>query len=200
MTHSLKRSNPFGDQEKEDENEAAEEEILSPNSKRRRINCEHDDRANVLPTVMEVMGGGSSRKTGHTSYDINDNWDREERVQVLLQRYEKARSEISGSDKWDEEQRKVHKLIYMRGEHPMLDYSWRYNFRMWGVDTGVYAPEGTKKQLAIRSLKSEFKGTSMMVRVPPGAVRATDLIYPNSCQGARGFVRSHFAGQTMDRS
>lgn len=76
--------------------------------------------------------------------------------------YNKAVSLIDGSNEWNEDQKKLHKLIYMRGLHPMMPSWWRMSFKMWGVTQphldDVFAPNYSRKRVAIHAYGSEMAG------------------------------------------
>ncbi|KAK4141085.1 uncharacterized protein C8A04DRAFT_14374 [Dichotomopilus funicola] len=77
--------------------------------------------------------------------------------------YNTAVSRIDGSNEWNEDQKKLHKLIYMRGLHPMMPSWWRMSFKMWGVTQphldDVFAPNYSRKRVAIHAHGNEMAAT-----------------------------------------
>jgi hypothetical protein len=96
------------------------------------------------------------------SYSTNSNWDEYGSVPTLLKEYEDVVAGLEGNESWNEEQRKLHQLIYMRGFHPMMHSWWRMNFKMWGITQesmdDVFAPPGNQKRLAIHAFGNEVAG------------------------------------------
>ncbi|KAL2160439.1 hypothetical protein VTH06DRAFT_1612 [Thermothelomyces fergusii] len=63
----------------------------------------------------------------------SSDWDDYGTLPLTLDEYERVVDGIEGSEDWNEDQRKLHKLIYLRGLHPMMPSWWRLSFKMWGV-------------------------------------------------------------------
>ncbi|KAK3400093.1 hypothetical protein B0T20DRAFT_350193 [Sordaria brevicollis] len=105
-----------------------------------------------------------TRLTRETSrnpnYSSNSNWDQYEEVPRHMQDYAKVIKRVSGYEEWNEEQRHLHKLIFLRGLHPVMPASWRWSFKMWGIAEGnlaqVFAPENSKKEVIIKSYGNEL--------------------------------------------
>ncbi|KAK3688380.1 hypothetical protein B0T22DRAFT_151844 [Podospora appendiculata] len=87
--------------------------------------------------------------------DVNSDWDDYGQTPGLLEEYDRVLREIPGTKQWNATQKKIHKLIWLRGHHPVLPSWWRISFRMWGVTQGhlnhVFAPPGSKKRVAIHA-------------------------------------------------
>lgn len=106
----------------------------------------------------------STRLTRETSrnpiYSINSNWDQYEEVPRHMQDYAKVIKRVSGYEDWNEEQRHLHKLIFLRGLHPVMPASWRWSFKMWGIAEGnlaqVFAPEDSEKEVIIKAYGNEL--------------------------------------------
>ncbi|KAK3323632.1 hypothetical protein B0T19DRAFT_210625 [Cercophora scortea] len=97
-------------------------------------------------------GGGDGKKEDK---DSDSDWDGYGQTPDLLEEYERALDKIPGSKQWNEIQKKLHKLIWLRGNHPVLPSWWRISLKMWGVTQGhldhVFAPPGSKKRVAIHA-------------------------------------------------
>ncbi|KAK1776069.1 hypothetical protein QBC45DRAFT_228551 [Copromyces sp. CBS 386.78] len=106
----------------------------------------------------------SKRLTRETSrnpaYSSNSNWDQYEEVPRHLVDYAKVIKHVSGYEDWNEEQRHLHKLIFLRGLHPVMPASWRWSFKMWGIAEGnlthVFAPDDSRKEVVIKAYGNEL--------------------------------------------
>ncbi|EGZ73118.1 hypothetical protein NEUTE2DRAFT_85911, partial [Neurospora tetrasperma FGSC 2509] len=106
----------------------------------------------------------SMRLTRETSrnpaYSTNSNWDEYVEVPLHLQDYAKVIKRVSGYEDWNEEQRHLHKLIFLRGLHPVMPASWRWSYKMWGIAednlTHVFAPEDSRKEVIIKAYGNEL--------------------------------------------
>ena len=96
-------------------------------------------------------------------YSTNSNWDEYGEVPRHMRDYEKVIEGIGGYEVWNGEQRHLHKLIFLRGLHPVMPASWRWSYKMWGIAEGnvtnVFAPEDSKKEVVIRAYGNELAGT-----------------------------------------
>jgi hypothetical protein len=140
-------SSPLKRRRDEDDDEVGEEEG-SPMKRQRLLPLK---RRPLASTVMDIDPVAPPITEGEVAEEEDGDYS------TLEKDYDQYKAEIIGSTHWNEEQSNLHKLIYMRGEIPMLAFSWRYNFKMWGVDTKVYAKESSTEKLAISALTSEFK-------------------------------------------
>lgn len=108
-----------------------------------------------------------TRLTRETSrnpiYSTNSNWDQYEEVPRHMQDYAKVIKRVPGYESWNEEQRHLHKLIFLRGLHPVMPASWRWSYKMWGIAEGnlaqVFAPKDSKKEVIIKAYGNELAGT-----------------------------------------
>jgi hypothetical protein len=92
----------------------------------------------------------------------SSDWDKYGSLPLAVKEYNVAFAELEGSEHWNSEQRKIHKLIYMRGLHPMLPSTWRLSFKMWGITQpeldNVFSPRNSKKRVVIHANGSELEG------------------------------------------
>jgi hypothetical protein len=92
----------------------------------------------------------------------SSDWDTYGSLPLIMGEYEAAVARLEGSYDWNEDQKKLHKLIYMRGLHPMLPSWWRLSFKMWGVTQrhldDVFTPKHSKKRVAIHAYGNEVAG------------------------------------------
>ena len=112
------------------------------------------------PATSKLLTRGSSR---NPAYSSNSNWDQYEEVSRHLVDYAKVIKNVSGYEEWNEEQRHLHKLIFLRGLHPVMPASWRWSFKMWGIAEGnltqVFAPDDSRKEVIIKAYGNELAGT-----------------------------------------
>ena len=92
----------------------------------------------------------------------SSDWDSYGDLPRTMAQYEASVAQLEGSEDWNEDQRKLHKLIYMRGLHPMMPSWWRVSFKMWGVTQphldDVFTPKHSKKRVAIHAYGNEVAG------------------------------------------
>lgn len=92
---------------------------------------------------------------------VSSNWDNYGDLPLTLDEYEMTLARLD--EQWNANQKKLHKLIYMRGLHPMMPSWWRMNFKMWGVTQphldDVFTPKYSKKRVAIHAYGHELAGT-----------------------------------------
>lgn len=123
--------------------------------------------------IFEIRGGaGLSRARSDTSTGLSgeessiriDDWDNYRNLKKFLPEYQQAVAGIDGYRNWNDDQKKVHKLGYMRGLHPMIPSWWRMNFRMWGITQEefdhVFTSPRSHKRVAIHAYGSEVDGKS----------------------------------------
>ncbi|KAK3318649.1 hypothetical protein B0H66DRAFT_246308 [Apodospora peruviana] len=126
-----------------------------------------------IETSIELHGGAlfqvtkgkppSSSTTdsedGGGDYVGISDWDEYGSVPEELLEYKKKVAALEGSSGWNADQRKLHKLIFMRGLHPMIPSWWRMSFRMWGITQeeldDVFTPPGSKKRVVIHAYSNE---------------------------------------------
>lgn len=93
---------------------------------------------------------------------ISSNWDYYGDLPLTMAEYDRAAAKLEGSEKWNPDQKKLHKLIYMRGLHPILPSWWRVSLRMWGVTQpqldDLFTPKNSKKKVAIHAHGNEVAG------------------------------------------
>ncbi|KAK0672708.1 hypothetical protein QBC41DRAFT_13661 [Cercophora samala] len=91
-------------------------------------------------------------------YDTSSDWDTYGTIPQLIGDYEEGVSRLEGSEDWNTDQRKVHKLIFLRGLHPMIPSNWKMCFRTWGINQphldDVFTPEDSEKRVVIHAYKS----------------------------------------------
>lgn len=85
--------------------------------------------------------------------DDNGDWPNYGCVPDLLDEWERFVELIEGSEDWNALQRKVHRLIYLRGLHPVIPSTWKLSFKMWGISQPqldhVFAPADSDKKVVI---------------------------------------------------
>ncbi|CAP71469.1 uncharacterized protein PODANS_6_1710 [Podospora anserina S mat+] len=90
-------------------------------------------------------------------YDTNSDWDDYGTISQIIGDYEEGVSRLEGYDDWNEDQKKVHKLIYLRGLHPMIPSNWKICFKMWGINQphldDVFTPSDCEKRVVIHAYK-----------------------------------------------
>ncbi|KAH6856425.1 hypothetical protein B0I37DRAFT_75370 [Chaetomium sp. MPI-CAGE-AT-0009] len=93
-------------------------------------------------------------------YSTSSDWDDYGTLPLTMDEYDEAVARMEGSDGWNADQKKLHKLIYMRGLHPMMPSWWRVNFKMWGITQPhldhVFTPKHSKKRVAIHAYGNEL--------------------------------------------
>lgn len=92
------------------------------------------------------------------AHSTSSDWDDYGSLPVIVGDYEEVLARIEGSDDWNADQKKLHKLIYLRGLHPMIPSHWRLCFKMWGITApildDVFTPKSSRKRTAIRAYGS----------------------------------------------
>lgn len=95
-------------------------------------------------------------------YSTSSDWDNYGSLPLTTAEYNLHIAGLEGSDDWNEDQRKLYRLNYMRGLHPMLPSWWRIGFKMWGVTQphldDVFTPKFSKKRVAIHAYGNEMAG------------------------------------------
>ncbi|KAK4237743.1 hypothetical protein C8A03DRAFT_15745 [Achaetomium macrosporum] len=139
----------------------------------------------------------ASSDDGSTSSD----WDAYGSLPLIMNEYEEAAARLEGSYDWNEDQKKLHKLIYMRGLHPMLPSWWRLSFKMWGVTQphldDVFTPKHSKKRVAIHAYGNEVAATKALESLFYLSQTVTDFeeigyeskISPTVVKGIRSYIR-----------
>ncbi|KAK5657747.1 hypothetical protein OQA88_2820 [Cercophora sp. LCS_1] len=99
-------------------------------------------------------------------YETNDDWSTYGRVPQELEQYHHDLEMVDGSNDWNKEQRKVHRLVYMRGFHPMLPSTWKMSYKIWGVTqpelNDVFAPPESNKAVVISARGNEVAGAKAL--------------------------------------
>ncbi|KAL2263178.1 hypothetical protein VTK26DRAFT_7833 [Humicola hyalothermophila] len=99
-------------------------------------------------------------------YSTSSDWDNYGSLPLTNDEYIDLVARLEGSEDWNPDQRKLHRLIYMRGLHPMLPSWWRMSFRMWGVTQphldDVFTPKYSKKRVAIHAYGNEMAATKAL--------------------------------------
>lgn len=102
------------------------------------------------------------RKPIHDDFIRIDDWDYYGNVPKLLLEYEGAMSNIEGSKNWTDDQKKIHKLSFMRGHHPMIPSWWRLYYKMWGITQSelddVFTPIDDPQRVVIHAYGNELAG------------------------------------------
>lgn len=128
-------------------------------------------RISASSKSQESRGSITSRNTTQVSsrgeifnddfIRLND-WDHYGKVPKLLLEYQRAMSGIEGSRDWNDDQKIIHKLSFMRGHHPMIPSWWRGYFKMWGITQseldGVFTPITNPKRVVIHAYGNELAG------------------------------------------
>jgi len=100
-----------------------------------------------------------NRDDDDDTYSTNSDWDEYGKVKHFVDEYALSVTRVDKSELWNEDQNKIHKLIYLRGYHPLLPSWWRLNFKMWGISQerfdDLFTPRGSKKKVAIHAYGSE---------------------------------------------
>ncbi|KAK0745083.1 hypothetical protein B0T21DRAFT_97366 [Apiosordaria backusii] len=90
-------------------------------------------------------------------YETSSDWDDYGTIPEIIGEYEEGISRLEGSEDWNADQKKVHKLIFMRGLHPMIPSNWRICFKMWGINQphldDVFTPSDSEKRVVIHAYK-----------------------------------------------
>ncbi|KAK4231259.1 hypothetical protein QBC38DRAFT_440030 [Podospora fimiseda] len=85
--------------------------------------------------------------------DTGSNWDDYGDLPVVIGEYLEVLERIEGNENWNADQKKLHKLIYLRGLMPMIPSHWRLCFKMWGITAphldDVFTPTLSQKRVAI---------------------------------------------------
>lgn len=123
----------------------------------------HDHGSDIRAGEPENIDSDTDYSSdGLAEYETNDDWSRYGRVPEELEQYHHDLEMVDGNNDWNKEQRKVHRLIYMRGFHPMLPSTWKMSYKIWGVTQpeldDVFAPAESKKGVVISARGNEVAG------------------------------------------
>ncbi|KAK4041165.1 hypothetical protein C8A01DRAFT_15056 [Parachaetomium inaequale] len=101
----------------------------------------------------------ASEDDGYSTSSTSSDWDGYGTLPLTMDEYDGTVAHMEGSEEWNAEQKKLHKLIYMRGLHPMMPSWWRVSLKMWGVTQphldDLFTPTHSKKRVAIHSYGNE---------------------------------------------
>jgi hypothetical protein len=101
-------------------------------------------------------------------YSTSSDWDNYGSLPLNMSEYDRIVARLEGSEDWNADQRKLHKLIYMRGLHPMIPSWWRVSLKMWGITQphldDVFTPKHSKKRVAIHAYGNEVAGKQSAFR------------------------------------
>ncbi|KAK3390992.1 hypothetical protein B0H63DRAFT_129367 [Podospora didyma] len=97
----------------------------------------------------------------------DSDWSNYNLVPQIALEHELVIAGLEGSQLWNEEQRKVHRLLYLRGFQPMIPSAWRMDFLMWGVAQPemdeVFTPlTRRKKHVLISACGNELTATKAL--------------------------------------
>lgn len=137
-----------------------------------RITKGESERSHSTGTGSLEDLGGSFRDDedmfddiGEDDHSTNSDWDYYGNVADTLDEYDMMVERLGGSEEWNPEQRKVHKLIYMRGLHPILPSFMKLDLKMWGITQPldqIFAPSDSRKRVAIYVRGSEVAATKAL--------------------------------------
>ncbi|KAK4204903.1 hypothetical protein QBC40DRAFT_74624 [Triangularia verruculosa] len=121
--------------------------------KNRRVSFGHYSTSARLAMVQEDL----PIEMDMEAYDTSSDWDDYGTVPQVIDDYEEGVARLEGSEDWNADQRKVHKLIFLRGLHPMIPSNWRICFKMWGINQphldDVFTPTDSEKRVVIHAYK-----------------------------------------------
>ncbi|KAH6631999.1 hypothetical protein F5144DRAFT_238073 [Chaetomium tenue] len=155
---------------------------------------EDEDEADI---DYEDLGDGYE----DDGYSTSSDWDDYGTLPLTMDEYDEAVAGMEGSDGWNADQKKLHKLIYMRGLHPMMPSWWRVNFKMWGITQPhldhVFTPKHSKKRVAIHAYGSEVAAGKALESLFYLSQTVTDYeeignqekIAKTVVRGIRGYIR-----------
>ncbi|KAK4126543.1 hypothetical protein N657DRAFT_569617 [Parathielavia appendiculata] len=99
-------------------------------------------------------------------YSTSSDWDSYGALPLTMSEYDSVVARLEGSEDWNADQRKLHKLLYMRGLHPMIPSWWRVSLKMWGITQphldDVFTPRHSKKRVAIHAYGNEVAATKAL--------------------------------------
>ncbi|SPQ20090.1 c411e416-c577-40d9-a0e2-fff812b44106 [Thermothielavioides terrestris] len=145
-------------------------------------------------------------------YSTSSDWDSYGSLPLLIDEYDKAVARLEGNEDWNEEQKKLHKLIYMRGLHPMMPSWWRVSFKMWGVTQphldDVFTPKHSKKRVAIHAYGNEVAATKALESLFQLSQIVTDYeeigyqskISPTIVKGIQAYIKWAMRDAGIDKS
>ncbi|KAK4187089.1 hypothetical protein QBC35DRAFT_515721 [Podospora australis] len=137
---------PEPDSESEEDQD---EQEVDPTSQRRIAGIRQ--RLKALGKID--YGGLGPIDDDYDKESTSSDWDNYKTTPLLIGEYEEVAHRLEGYDDWNEDQRRLHRLIYMRGLHPMIPSNWRLSFRTWGINEphldDVFTPEGSEKRTVI---------------------------------------------------
>jgi hypothetical protein len=79
-----------------------------------------------------------------------------------LAEYEASVKDIPGHQRWLREERRMHKLLSLRGLTPLMPASWKKDFLGTPIHANLFAPLDSKKPVVIHNLGSQFRGELLL--------------------------------------
>ncbi|KAK4157278.1 hypothetical protein C8A00DRAFT_40373 [Chaetomidium leptoderma] len=132
---------------------------------------------------------------------ISSDWDNYGSLPLTMGEYDETVAHLEGSGDWNADQKKLHKLIFMRGLHPMMPSWWRVSFRMWGVTQphldDLFTPKHSKKRVAIHAYGNEVAAAKALESLFYLSQTVTDYeeigyqskIAPTVVKGIRSYIK-----------
>ena len=77
-----------------------------------------------------------------------------------LKAYEESKKELPDTDNWLRDEHRLHKLLSLRGMHPLMPAGWRYDFLGVPMYPSLFAPLDSEEKTLIYNLASQFRGKS----------------------------------------
>lgn len=82
-----------------------------------------------------------------------------------LKIYEANKISIKGHERWTHDEVRLHKLLSLRGLHPLMPAAWSRDFLGVPIYPALFAPAGSDKQVVIHNKSSQFRGVCVCVCV-----------------------------------
>ncbi|KAK4099684.1 hypothetical protein N658DRAFT_517190 [Parathielavia hyrcaniae] len=117
-------------------------------------------------TEFPLDFGDPDHLSDDDGYSTSSDWDSYGALPLTTSEYDNLVARLEGSDDWNADQRKLHKMLYMRGLHPMIPSWWRVSLKMWGITQphldDVFTPRMSKKRVAIHAYGNELSATKAL--------------------------------------
>lgn len=98
---------------------------------------------------------------------------------VILDQYEDLRNGVGGSETWTATESHLHRLLGLRGHHPLMPGEWKRDFTGFNLEDILFAPVGSGHAVALRTItpgmSAQFRATKALGRIFSLPARVGDL-------------------------
>ncbi|KAL8399647.1 hypothetical protein RB594_000158 [Gaeumannomyces avenae] len=97
----------------------------------------------------------------------------------ILEQYQDLRRGVGGSETWTATESHLHRLLGLRGHHPLMPGEWKRDFTGFNLEDILFAPVGSGNAVALRTvtpgMSAQFRATKALGRIFSLPARVGDL-------------------------